>query len=371
MKKYINISLLFVSLFIVTVMTPSTLFARESNNALDEKLLIDDVTNIKDSKIDDLEIDETKINDSQNEETSSADTINNKMDNSNTSSNHGNENEELTIISPENSQEAKDTLNSLEELNGDVTIEELSDEEVSNFKKTKTISEDNDDVDIKKENENGNENENENKNTDESEEDSIDISKLTPAEIKALGHKLRTVSKDEQKPILNALKKLGKKASPATNEVLASLHEKKTSNDAVDILINIGTESAISGLARLISNSSNKELSNYILENISKLKSNAEYITEELMANFQNKDLKKNIINALSGIQGQRAFYELKELLKSQTESEEIKILTLKGFLKFKNAKLELPLLRRLYRQNLPSDYADELSNAISELEKE
>lgn len=233
----------------------------------------------------------------------------------------------------------------------EVTIEELSEDEGDEESDNQVKS-----VDKAK-----------NNNSDDS--TTIDISNLTNDEIRALGHKLRVISsQEEKKDIINALKKLKDKAAPSTNEVLASIHEKKVSTDAIDILINIGTPTAISGLARLVSNS-DINLSNYILQSLVKLKSKAEPIVPEIYANFQNKELKENIINALGEIKGDIAFYELKELLKSKTETQEILILSLKNFMKFDNAKKELPLLRRLFRQNSPSEYANELSRVIFELE--
>ncbi len=189
---------------------------------------------------------------------------------------------------------------------------------------------------------------------------------LSDSEIKELGHKLRIEDKSNHKEILDMLMKLKGEASPATSEILASIHEGKTGKEAVDVLISIGTDPAIAGLAKLVSNS-NTDLSNYIFDKIIPLKSRAEFVVEEIFSNYQNPKLKEKIIVALGEIQGDRAFYELKELLKSN-EPENIRILVLKSFVKFKNAKTELPLLKKLYRNNLPSDYADALGEEIRKL---
>ena len=58
-------------------------------------------------------------------------------------------------------------------------------------------------------------------------------------------------------------------------------------------------------------------MTSLILQNIAKLGPTAELATEDLIANFQNENLKESILNALGDIQGKRAFYELKEILKS------------------------------------------------------
>ena len=316
------------------------------------EIVEDDTDKAKDKNLDKSEADDTLINDN-NKKNEIAIEVNDIKEN----------------INKENSNEQ----------NEEITVEELSDEEISNEKeksiKINDINDGDKDEVSKKESkkiDNNTDNDDTNDTDNEKNEDNIDdinITNLTSSEIKALGVKVRNTKGDEQKRMLKALKKLGKKASPATNEIIASLHEKKTANEAVDILINIGTETAILGLTKIISNSSNLDLSNYILQNIAKLGPTAEFATEDLIANFQNEKLKESILNALGDIQGKRAFYELKEILKSYTESDKIKILALKNLLKFNEAKNELPLLRRLYRQNIPSDFSDELAKIIPELE--
>ena len=164
------------------------------------------------------------------------------------------------------------------------------------------------------------------------------------------------------------LQNLKEKASPATSEILASIHEEKTGKEAIDILFSIGTEPAIAGLARLISNK-NEELGIYILDKMVLLKSKAQAVVEEIFSNYENKKLKEKIIFALGEIKGDIAFYKLKELLKSN-EQEKIKILVLQSFLKFDDAKKELPLLRKLFRKSVPSDFADALLKAINSFEK-
>ncbi|MGI6679968.1 MAG: HEAT repeat domain-containing protein [Bdellovibrionota bacterium] len=358
MKTYKNITLISFLFITLNLLVAKDLFSLENNNLENNNIENNNIKEISDNllipKATALETNTLETN------TLETDTLETNVPPTETP-------EEIPSDILENGNNIKldaSPTNQVNETNAQVTIEELSDEMPSEVISNVANSENN-----KSDSSNASNNASSSDNSDALENgiSKIDISNLTSSEIKGLGRKLRTSPKEELQEILEALRALGKNAKPATSEILASIHEKKTSKEAVDILITIGTPQAISGLAKLISNP-NKALSNYILENIVKLKSSAQFAIEEIFANFHDEALKKNVINALGEIQGDRAFYELKELLKSQTETEEIKILALKNFIKFTNAKKELPLLRRLYRQSIPSNYADELFKAIETL---
>lgn len=195
----------------------------------------------------------------------------------------------------------------------------------------------------------------------------INLDDLTSSDIKKLGHELRTGTKEEKEKAISILTKLGKKAAPATNDIIASIHEKKTKEEAVDILYNIGTAPAIAGLARLVSND-NKALGEYILRKIAGFKEDAQFVVDDIFANYSNKDLKEEVIFALGEIKGERSYYELREILKG-TDSDRIKILALNQLMKFDDVKKDLPLFRRIFRKSAPSDFTLQLSNAIIKLE--